>query len=202
MSARAEGAHAGRDDEWLAARVRDAARDRGDEAEHAFAEIVRRYREPVFRLAVSILGQAFVPEAEDVAQDVMLRIHRGLREFRGDAKLGTWIYRIAFNQALNVKARVRFRAPHVSDDVLAASESAERGPHERLVEDRRRRAVAEAIDELPEVYQSALRLHYWLGASVAEIAVMLDVPENTVKSYLHRARKLMYAHLKERGLDA
>lgn len=55
--------------------------------------------------------------------------------------------------------------------------------------------------ELPEVYQSALRLHYWLGAGMAEIAALLDVPENTVKSYLHRARKLLHAQLTERGFN-
>ena len=82
----------------------------------------------MFRLAVSILGQEFAPEAEDVAQDVMLRVHHSLRSFRGDAKFGSWIYRIAFNQALNVKARVRYRAPHVSDQVLATTPSLDRGP--------------------------------------------------------------------------
>jgi DNA-directed RNA polymerase specialized sigma24 family protein len=49
------------------------------------------------------------------------------------------------------------------------------------------------------VYQSAIRLHYWLGASVAEIAGLLDAPENTVKSYLRRARLLLHAKLTERG---
>lgn len=202
MTGRADTADADRDDEWLAARCRDAAGGRQGAAEAAFAEIVRRYREPVFRLAVSILGQAFVPEAEDVAQDVMVRVHAGLRDFRAESKLGTWIYRIAFNHALNVKARVRFRAPHVADDVLAARPSAERGPHERLHDARRKQAVEDAIADLPEVYQSALRLQYWLGASMSEIAVMLDTPENTVKSYLHRARKLLHATLTQRGFDA
>jgi RNA polymerase sigma-70 factor (ECF subfamily) len=57
---------------------------------------------------MSILGQAFAPEAEDVAQDVMLRVHHALRSFRGEATFGSWIYRIAFDQALNVgRARVR-----------------------------------------------------------------------------------------------
>lgn len=198
----AESAYAAVDDAQLVERYRSATRDSGAEAEQAFAEIVRRYRAPVFRLAVSILGQAFVPEAEDVAQEVMVRVHAGLREFRGDASLGTWIYRIAFNHALNVKARMRFRAPHVPDDVLATRASGERGPQEQLQEARRQQAVTEAIGELPEVYQSALRLHYWLGASMSEIAVMLDAPENTVKSYLHRARKLLHARLTERGFDA
>ena len=160
-----------------------------------------------------IVGRCFVwpcpfsarswrPEAEDVAQDVMLRVHHSLRSFRGEARFGSWIYRIAFNQALNVKARVRYRAPHVSDQALAATPSLDRGPDDQLQDERRRRAVLACVGKLPEVYQSALRLHYWLGASMSDIAVMLDAPENTVKSYLHRARRLLHAMLAERGFDA
>ena len=172
------------------------------EDEGAFAELVRRYRDPVFRLAVSILGQEHAPEAEDVAQDVMLRVHHALRTFRGEAKFASWIYRIAFNQALNAKARARHRVPHVSDEVLAEEPAKDRGPDDRLAADRRQKALLAAVHELPDVYQSALRLHYWLGASMSEIAALLDTPENTVKSYLHRARKLLHAHLAERGYDA
>lgn len=168
-------------------------------ADAAFAELVRRYRDKVFRLAVSILGQEFSPEAEDVAQDVMLRVHHSLRTFRGEAQLGSWIYRITFNHALNVKDRVRFRAPHVTDAVLDARPSTGRDPHEQLQDARRQAAVLACVAELPEVYQSALRLHYWLGATMAEIATMLDTPENTVKSYLHRARLLLHAMLTARG---
>ncbi len=188
--------YADRTDEWLVERCREQADDA------AFAELVRRYRGPVFRLAVSILGQPFAPEAEDVAQDVMLRVHHALGSFRGEAKFSSWIYRIAFNQALNVKARVRFRAPHVSDEALATTASPDRGPDERMQDARRQQAVLACIGELPEVYQSALRLHYWLGASMSEIAVMLDAPENTVKSYLHRARRLLHSMLTKRGFDA
>ena len=197
QTARAEPeTYADRADEWLVEQWRESADDA------AFAELVRRYRGPVFRLAVSILGQEFAPEAEDVAQDVMLRVHHGLGSFRGEAKVGSWIYRIAFNQALNVKARVRYRAPHVSDEALSTTASQDRGPDERMQDERRRRAVLACVGELPEVYQSALRLHYWLGASMSEIAEMLDAPENTVKSYLHRARRLLHAMLTDRGFDA
>ena len=188
--------YADRSDAWLVERCRESA-DEG-----AFAEIVRRYRTPVFRVAVSVLGQGFAGEAEDVAQDVMLRVHHSLRSFRGEAKLGSWIYRIAFNQALNLKARARYRAPHVSDESLAAAPAQNRDPHDQLQDERRRQAVLACVDELPEVYQSALRLHYWLGASVNDIAVMLDAPENTVKLYLHRARRLLHVMLTERGFDA
>ena len=189
-------AYTNRADEWLVERCRESADDA------AFAELVRRYREPVFRLAVSILGQEFAPEAEDVAQDVMLRVHHALGSFRGESRFGSWIYRIAFNQALNVKARARYRAPHLSQEALATAPSRDLGPHDQLQDERRRQAVLACVGELPEVYQSALRLHYWLGASVGEIAEMLDAPENTVKSYLHRARRLLQALLAERGFDA
>ena len=154
-SARAEPAsYIDRADEWLVERCCESADD------GAFAELVRRYRGPVFRLAVSILGQEFVPEAEDVAQDVMLRVHHALRSFRGEATFGSWIYRIAFNQALNVKARARYRAPHVSDRALATTPSQDRGPYDQLQDERRHRAVLACVGELPELYQSALRLYY------------------------------------------
>lgn len=185
-----------RTDEWLVRRCTES------DDEGAFAELVRRYRGPVFRLAVSILGQEHAPEAEDVAQDVMLRVHHALRTYRGEAKFASWIYRIAFNQALNVKARARHRVPHVSDEVLAAEPSGDRRPDDQLEAERRQKAVRACVHELPEVYQSALRLHYWLGASMSEIADLLDAPENTVKSYLHRARRLLHAMLAERGYDA
>ena len=144
--ARAEPAsYADRADEWL---VERCCRSGDDDA---FAELVRRYQRPVFRLAVSILGQPFAADAEDIAQDVMLRVHHALRSFRAEAKFSSWIYRVAFNMALNAKARMRYRAPHVTEDALATTPSQDRGPHERLQDDRRRRAVLECIDELPEV---------------------------------------------------
>ena len=196
-SARAElASYADQADEWLVAQCRESA----DGA--AFAELVRRYQHKVFRLVISILGQEFAADAEDVAQDVMVRVHHSLKSFRGESRLGSWIYRIAFNTALNAKERVRFRAPHVSDDTLATRPSQDRGPHDLLLIEGRRRAVLACLQELPEVYQSALRLHYWMGSSVNEIAEMLDAPENTIKSYLHRARLLLHARLTERGFDA
>jgi RNA polymerase sigma-70 factor, ECF subfamily len=167
----------------------------------AFAELVRRHRDSVFRLSVSILGDGFVGDAEEVAQEVFLRAHHGLRSFRGDAQFGTWVYRIAFNLALNTKSRVRYRASHLTEDALAGHRAPGGDPLAQLEVARRKQLVCESISQLPDVYQAALRLHYWLDTSVADIALMLDVPENTVKSYLHRARKLLSAMLAEKGVS-
>jgi len=182
-------------DEVLVARCRAG----GDQ--DAFAELVRRYRGPVFRLVVSILGPEFRADAEEVAQEVFLRVHHALAAFRSEAQFNSWIYRIGFNQAVNLKARVRYRARHLSEDALADAASPQLDPQQRLEIKRRQQALAECMHELPEVYQSTLRLHYWMGESVAAIAPLLGIAENTVKSYLHRARRLLHEMLKERGFE-
>ena len=167
--------------------------------EQAFAELFRRHGDPTFRLALSILGQGFSAEAQDVVQEVFLKVHHALASFRGEAEVGSWIYRITFNQAVNLKARARYRRPHLDEAALSHAVTAEPGPHAQLESAERDRALGECIQTLPEVYQSALRLYYWLGASVADVAGLLEVPENTAKSYLHRARQLLGGMLKERG---
>ena len=167
--------------------------------EQAFAELFRRHGDSAFRLALSILGQGFAAEAQDVVQEVFLKVHHALASFRGEAEVGSWIYRITFNQAVNLKARARYRRPHLDEAALAHAVTAEPGPYAQLEAAQRDRALQECIQTLPEVYQSALRLYYWLGASVAEAAALLDVPENTAKSYLHRSRQLLGGMLKERG---
>jgi RNA polymerase sigma-70 factor (ECF subfamily) len=177
------------------------ARCVGQGDDDAFAELVRRHRDHSFRLALSILGREFQGEAEEVTQEVFLRAHHALSTFRGEARFSSWIYRITFNLAVNLKERVRYHAPHLSDDVLSGVMSSAPGPHDQLETARKNRALAECMAELPEVYQSALRLHYWLGMGIAEVAELLVVPENTVKSYLHRARRLLHVMLQQRGFE-
>lgn len=167
--------------------------------EQAFADLFRRHGDAVFRLALSILGQGFVAEAQDVVQEVFLKVYHALASFRGEAQVSSWIYRITFNQAVNSKALARHQRPHLAEAVLSRAAAAEPGPHAQAETAQRDRVLGECIQALPEVYQSALRLYYWLGASVGEAAVLLDVPENTAKSYLHRARQLLGGMLKERG---
>ena len=76
---------------------------------------------------------------------------------------------------------------------LAALPAQDPDPYDRLQNARRQQAMLAFVEELPEVYQ---------GESVSDIAVLLDVPQNTVKSYLHRARRLLHVRLAERGFDA
>ena len=124
----------------------------------AFESLVTRHREPVFRIALSVMGPGGAGEAEEIAQEVFLRVHASLKSFRGNARFSTWLYRIAFNQALNVKARARYRARHVPYETLAELPSPEGSPIDSAVNLGRNQAISEAISALPEVYQSALQI--------------------------------------------
>lgn len=70
--------------------------------QEAFAALVRRHSARVHRLAASILGRDFTTDAEDVAQDVFVKVHHAIMSFRGEAEFSSWVYRIAFNRALNL----------------------------------------------------------------------------------------------------
>jgi RNA polymerase sigma factor (sigma-70 family) len=165
----------------------------------AFSELVGRHSPSVFRLALSILGREFVPEAEDVTQEVFLKVHHAIGSFRGESEFSSWIYRITFNHAVNLKQRVRFRSPHADEAVLRDTATREPGPDRLAETSQRGQFLAECIRTLPEVYQSALRLYYWLDCEVGEVAALLDIPTNTAKSYLRRARLLLHAMLREKG---
>ena len=152
--------------------------------ERAFKELVRRYREPVFRRACRSSATGSSATQKRSRREVFLRVHHANVSFRGEAKFSSWLYRVTFNQAVNLKSRVRYRAPHVGDETLVEAVAGDAGPAQPTRGGPGAiAAVPECVAQLPEVYQSALRLHYWMGISVAEIAILIDVPENTVKSY-------------------
>jgi RNA polymerase sigma-70 factor (ECF subfamily) len=152
------------------------------------------YWDKVFRLAISILGPGREADAEEVTQDTFLRAVQGWPRFRGDSSPGSWLYRIAYNRALDMLRSPQHRLPRAGDRDLDRLRSG----HRTDCDDEHRDLLA-AIDELPQVYQVVLRQYYWLEMGIGEIAEAIDAPEGTVKSHLHRARKLLAEILDERG---
>ena len=166
-----------------------------------FRVLVDRHGASVLRLVSSILGPFRDIDAEDVAQDVFVRAHDKLAQFRGDAQFGTWLYRIAYSVALNRRKIARLRMPHVAVDALLDL-AAPTNPHDEAVAGERAAELAAAIELLPDLYRSGVYLHYWQECSVDAIARYLGAPENTVKSYLFRARARLGVVLTERGLSS
>ena len=167
-----------------------------------FSALVERHRGPVFRLVLSILGPGREGEAEEIAQDVFVKVYQRLGQFRGDAQFRSWLYRIAYNAALDYRSRLSFKASHQSEEILSMSpsESRESNPFQVTVDAAQRSAVHRAMDRLPDLYRSALHLHYWMGMTVKEAAQALSVPEGTVKSYLHRGRAKLHTMLRQQGV--
>ena len=171
----------------------------GDDA--LFAQLVERYQQRVFRLAISILGHGREADSEDVAQLVFVRVFQQLSRFRGESRFSTWLYRIAWNCALDEKNRMtRAAARSGAEDALAFVEAAPASdPLSSAVAQQRRARLHAALAELPETYQMTLRLHYWLGCTVEEIAELLGTSAGTVKSYLFRARARLQRELPPEG---
>jgi RNA polymerase sigma-70 factor, ECF subfamily len=153
-----------------------------------FEILMRRHNRRVFRATRAILKRD--DEAEDVMQEAYVRAYEHLGEFRGEASFATWITRIAIHEALARKRRERRfdpldSAPQRSN--LMPLESP-RNP-EQAVNDQQLRAVLEhAIDSLPDDFRAVFVLRAVEQMSGAETALCLEIPEETVKTRLHRAR--------------
>jgi len=155
----------------------------------AFAELVRRHQGRVRGLLLRLCGQREL--ADDLAQETFLRAYRGLGAFEGRARLSTWLYRIAYNVFVNHRQRTRVLDALPEDFDPAAPVSPATNPtHGDL-----RRDVHAAVATLPEHYRAVVVLHYLEDASYPEIAEILELPLGTVKTHLHRAKKLLRGQL-------
>lgn len=174
--------------------------------EEAFDELVVRFQNMVFNLAWRFMGET--QEAEDLTQEVFLKVFRSLRGFRGASSLKTWIYRITTNLALNrLKFNKRRRqnrqvsldqAP--AEDMPALSEmlaDQRPGPEQRLHARQIESRLQEALDALSDDQKAIVILRDIEGLSYEEIADALDVNIGTVKSRLARGRAGIQAIMKD-----
>jgi len=183
-----------------AARERDSdilALLAGGRQDQAFALVLERYERKVFRLCMAMLRDR--DQAADAAQDSLVRIWQALGRFDARAALSTWIYTVTRNRCLTAIERRRDH-DSLSDEAVASdveARTAERGGAEA---DDRGELLREFVAGLPERYRRPLLLYYYEGCAVDEVAGMLGVAENTVKTWLHRARALLQERLIAAGL--
>lgn len=158
----------------------------GDQS--AFATLVARYTGAVYNQAYRMLNDA--QEAEDAVQEVFLRAFRRLDSYDPQRRLVTWLLTIGSNYCIDRLRRRRFNWMTL-DDVAFWLPSGEPGPEGSAILGERRAAVQRALQRLPENYRSVTVLRYWHDMSYLEIADSLGLTEATVKTRLHRARKML-----------
>jgi RNA polymerase sigma-70 factor (ECF subfamily) len=162
----------------------------------AFRALVESHQRLVSHVVLRLVRDA--GDREELCQDVFLRVWNKIGSFRGDAKLSTWIARIAYRTSLNHLEKKRLP---LYEDLGPEEEGGESRldrvpdpgvPVAQGVADEEMRAFVRAsVLELPMPYRAAVTLHYLEEMSVGEVAEVMDVPAGTVKSHLFRARKLL-----------
>ena len=173
----------------------------GDQA--AFALLMRRYNQLLFRTARAILRDD--TEAEDALQDAYLLAYRGIGQFRGEARLSTWLTRIVVNEAV-ARARKSSRRAEVMqlhagvinedfDEEIEMTSGAAESPESGAMRAQARQLLEKAIDDLPDVFRTVFVLRAVEEMSGDEVAVCLDIPEATVRSRFFRARAMLRAAL-------
>jgi RNA polymerase sigma-70 factor, ECF subfamily len=165
-------------------------------SDQAFVELVNQYKGLVLNLAARMTGRA--DSADDLAQEVFLRVWKGLASFRGECKLSTWIYRITLNLCIaeSKSARSRSQFVQVDDPAQEASLMTPTGDNPFADEVILKERLGPLIARMPDQYRTAISLYYLKEFSYLEIAEVMDVPIGTVKSYLFRGK----AWLRERLL--
>jgi len=167
---------------------------RGDEG--AFQELVNQYKDLVFAIIARTARDA--SSAEDLAQEVFLRIHRGLPYFRGEARLSTWIYRIVANVCVQEQQSRKPATQPLDEESLdrrASPSGAVRELSDLILRDRLEKAIA----RLPANYRLLVAAHYLQGVRYEDLAEALNLPLGTLKTQLHRAKRQL-RHLLETEL--
>ena len=162
-----------------------------------FTVLIDRYKHMVFTLALKILKNR--EEAEEVSQDVFVKVYQVLHSFKGDSKFSTWIYKIAYYRSLDyLKKQKRGLSTSSLDSDKEYHLPSIENNLDALEINERKQAIKSAIDELPEDDTVVITLHYFEELSLKEIAEIIGVEANTVKVRLFRSRKRLAQLLKSR----
>jgi RNA polymerase sigma-70 factor (ECF subfamily) len=173
--------------------------------EQSFALLLHRYRTPLVNFLYRMVRNR--EQAEDLAQEVFIRVYRARAEYVPSAKFTTWLFRIATNLALNSLRDTRHQRMEVSLDAPVTVDSeegderpldvAEKNPNieEHLVQEAQREMIRHAIDKLPEKQRAAVLLHKYQELDYGEISKILSCSESALKSLLFRGYETLRVEL-------
>ena len=169
----------------------------------AFGEIVRRWERRIFALAYGMLGS--VEDARDATQETFIAAFRNLRGFRGEAKVSSWLHRIAVNQCITRQRRARVRSESPLEDGAEGEgkqfASADVSPARAAERGERTEAVRRAVNALPPELREVIVMKEFEELTFQEIADTLGIPLSTVKSRLYTALKQLRLRLEQHGTE-
>ena len=154
-----------------------------------FRLLVKRHEQAVYGMGMSFFRNA--EDASDFTQEVFLKTFRNLSRFEGRSRFSTWLYKVAYNTAINSFTRKKDYHSLAEDEITPDNDTPER----KLLRSLARDAVLEAITELPERFRICVDLFFFYDRSYLEIEAITGYPVNTIKSHVFRAKKILRGKL-------
>ena len=170
----------------------------------AFGEIVTRWERKIFALCFGMLGRE--DDARDAAQETFIAAYRNLANFRGEAKVSSWLHRIAVNQCLTHKRRAKTRSEEFLDDDDGSEERVfvaplHNSPSRRAEQVERLKLVRTAVSSLPTDLRQVIVMKEFEDMTFLEISETLEIPLSTVKSRLYTALKQLKMKLERMPME-
>jgi RNA polymerase sigma-70 factor, ECF subfamily len=158
-----------------------------------FDYIFNEYNDDVYRLIFTYVKKKEV--AEDLVQDVFIKCYKNIDNFKGNSSVKTWIMSIAINQSKDYLRSAYSRYVYLSDKISSLVKGNTKTPEDLVLEDYGKHCLTKEILNLPLKYREVIYLYYFQELKIKEIAVVLGVNENTMKSRLSRAKELVKKNL-------
>ncbi len=163
----------------------------------AFAVLVDRYKDLVFTLAIRMLKNR--EEAEEISQDTFIKVYKSLPKFKGDSKLSTWVYKVAYNTCLDSIKKNNRRQSEVAIDSYTENQIKTLDNALSVLEEKeQQQTIQDCLQHLSSKDSFLLTLFYFEELSLQEISHIVNMEPNTVKVNIHRARKRLASILKQR----
>lgn len=162
----------------------------------SFATLIDRHKDLVFTIAMNITRNR--EDAEEVAQDAFLKAFQNLATFRKESGFQTWLYRIAYNEAISKIRKNKIKTLDLEEEIIEFIPEVESDEDiAGLDEQEQKQVIAKILDKLPEIDRVLVTLFYLNNHPVNEISEVTGLGESNVKVRLHRVRKRIYSELQE-----
>lgn len=168
--------------------------------EELMEQIMIKYGKDVLKLAFSYVRNRTI--AEDLTQEVFLKCYEKVDTFQGNAKLKTWLYTIAANHCKDYLRSAHYRYTVLTDKIARITRGKDPSPEETYLEGNEQKELVEKVFSLPVKFREVIYLFYFEELSIKEIAKLLHINENTIKSRLSRAKFLLRSTLEEGNENA
>lgn len=162
-----------------------------------FEDIFNEYSDDVYKLAFTYVKRKDI--AEDLVQEVFVKVYKNLDKFQNNSSIKTWIFSIAINQCKDYLRSAYYRYIYLSEKISSVANGGTKTPEELVLEEFGKHLLTKDVLSLPIKYREVIILYYFQELKIKEITDVLKVNENTIKSRLTRAKEIMKKKYYERG---